>query len=234
MYPYLYQSDLLRAFEINHAVISCFDFDTSHFEHSLFNRLNIHHPDSMAQATKKRQSEFLAGRYAAKESLKALGITIHNTAIDENRAPIWPEDVVASITHNVGTAICAAAPNSQVKFLGIDLEQIVDTETIHEIKPSIINTQEESLLRSSDLAFDTAFTLVFSAKESLFKALYYYAGRYLDFDAAELSFICTTTNSFGLTLTEDWSPEFQSGTPVHGRYHVNHDHVFTCVFEELA
>ena len=232
MHPFIDKNEFLRAFEINSIVLSSIEFDIRCFAQSLFSELVIDCPENLVRATEKRRAEFLAGRYAARAALRKLEVTPENIPIDKHRAPIWPEAVVASITHTDNIAICAAAYSESNRFLGIDLETILSAKIIEEIKPSIINQQEESLLQGIAIPFETAFTLVFSAKESLFKALYYHAGRYLDFDAAEIVSVCTATQSFFLRLTKNWSPNFKTGTEVRGRYYVKNEKLFTCVFEE--
>lgn len=66
-------------------------------------------------------------------------------------------------------------------YLGIDLEKKLSKECVIEIKSSIISLDEENLILKSKLSFEDAFTLIFSAKESLFKALYPSVRAYFDF-----------------------------------------------------
>jgi enterobactin synthetase component D len=55
-----------------------------------------------------------------------------------------------------------------------------------EIKDGVINAQEETCLLQSGYPFGLALTLTFSAKESVFKALFPHAGVYMGFDCAQV------------------------------------------------
>src|ERR1700720_1454604 len=83
-------------------------------------------PQSLRHATQKRQREFLAGRWCAKQALQCLGAGSTHVAIAEDRAPIWPGGVVGSITHTGDFAAAAVAWAADVAALGIDSEQIID------------------------------------------------------------------------------------------------------------
>src|SRR3979409_1002599 len=56
-------------------------------------------PQALRHATQKRQREFLAGRWCAEEALQCLGAGSTHVAMAKDRAPIWPDGVVGSITH---------------------------------------------------------------------------------------------------------------------------------------
>ena len=71
---------------------------------------------------------------------------------------------------------------------GADLRAILALPLLLEIKYSIMDEREADLLLcSKTLSFVEGGTLLFSAKESLFKALFYQVGDWFDFDAARLT-----------------------------------------------
>jgi 4'-phosphopantetheinyl transferase EntD len=73
-----------------------------------------------------RQREFKNGRTYAKRALTAFGLPDAELPIGNNRAPIWPEGYIGSITHvrRGPDGVCAAAVARATDFvaLGIDVE----------------------------------------------------------------------------------------------------------------
>ena len=138
------------------------------------------HHAQLARAATKRKAEHLAGRLAAAHALREYGISTV-PGIGQNGAPQWPDGLAGSISH---TSSCALAVVSQNALTGIDGEVILSSEEAEDIKDGIINADEEVLLRCCSLPFALALTLVFSAKESLFKALYPVAKTMMGFDSA--------------------------------------------------
>lgn len=212
-------------------VIFTCDFYLSNYNESLFLNLNINFPESIKSSVLKRQAEFLAGRYIARRSLAELGININTIPIGKNRAPIWPPGVNASITHTDTRAICAATYKSQHQYLGIDLEDVLSSKCINEIKSSVISADEELLLIQSDLSFEEAFTLTFSAKESLFKALYASVGYYFDFKVVEIIDICCKRHTFNILLLQSLTSDLKAGKEFKGYFIVDKESVFSIIVQ---
>jgi enterobactin synthetase component D len=210
------------------------DFDLQNFHQDFFQLFNIPFPAQLQKAVPKRQAEFLAGRLAANRTLAAIGVLVSEIPTGEHRSPIWPKAVVASITHNESTALCAAAFKAKnndagLKYLGLDLENILPIATIEEIKGMIINPDEAIILRQSALDFTTAFTLAFSAKESLFKALYPNVGYYFDFDAACIESIDHKRQRFQLVLSKNLNAAFSQGQRFEGYYQADSKSILTLI-----
>ena len=215
----------------NGIILKGYDYHLSRYQQSLFAGLNIPFPDSLSRAVAKRQSEYLAGRYAAIAALAELGVATRNIPTGEHRSPVWPKSILASITHTGTTAFCAAASKEQVKYLGIDHENWLTPASVDQVKASIVNDREEQLLKQAAMPFEHAFTLVFSAKESLFKALYPAVGYYFDFFAAEIITLHAPQKSFVLQLTQDLAPTLTAGINFTGRFLFNESAVQTLIFE---
>lgn len=210
-------------------ILAAYDYDVSHYSRILFKQLDIHLPEVIKSSVLKRQAEYLAGRYAARSALDSLGVKVNNIGTGMNRSPIWPPGISASITHTDTRAICAASYKTDHKYLGIDLEKRLSSKCVAEIKDSIINVQEECLLLNNELGFEDAFTLTFSAKESLFKALHPSVGTYFDFSAAQITRICCNTNTFTVILLEDLTTELITGQEYTGTFSFNKTYVFTMI-----
>jgi len=127
---------------------------------------SLHLPDDLTHAVPKRRSEFLAGRLMAALALRQAGLP--ETVGRTGRAPVWPEGVAGSITHSKDRAI--AAVSTRYRGVGLDCEALVSTDRAMQLAATIFS-ETEARLRPDPLPFGTFFTLVFSAKEALYKAL---------------------------------------------------------------
>ena len=130
--------------------------------------------DHLARAVPKRRAEFAAGRRAARIALAALGHPPQAIPVGTGRAPLWPAGVAGSLTHDRGLALAAVVASGE--DIGIDLTaaEALPGETRRAILP---HDAEAGL---DDLAARAAF----SAKESLFKALFPCIETYFGFEAA--------------------------------------------------
>jgi len=230
--PFISENILDFTFIPENLSIKCSDFVLANYNKALFSELEISLPQSIRNSVAKRQAEFLAGRYTATLALKALGISCNNIAIGKQRSPVWPNKTIASITHTNTTSICVASLNTEHQYLGVDLENIISEKTINEIHNSIIFTNELTVLKNSSLSFEQAFTLTFSAKESLFKALYPTVGYYFDFSAAKITDISTQKSCFTLVLTEDLTDELTTGMVFTGYFGNVHQQIFTLIAQK--
>ena len=68
-----------------------------------FAQADIPLPPSLSTAVAKRRSEYLAGRWCAREALAMLGME-GIPALGPDRAPQWPAGSLGSITHSQGIA----------------------------------------------------------------------------------------------------------------------------------
>lgn len=149
------------------------------------------HPEetpAVARAVDKRRREYAAGRACARDALGQLGIPPGPILRDPRRgAPQWPDGVVGSITHCDGYRAAAVARTADMLALGIDAEP-------HDVLPegvleAVLATDAERARlaelarRAPSVHFDR---LLFSAKETVYKAWYPYHHRMLGFDEAEL------------------------------------------------
>ncbi|HGU9818538.1 TPA: enterobactin synthase subunit EntD [Enterobacter chuandaensis] len=149
------------------------------------------HHAQLADAGRKRKADHLAGRIAAMHALNERTIP----AIGPSGEPLWPEGVSGSITHS-GTQAMAVVTQHPA-LIGIDCEAILPENEAREIKDGILDEQEERVLCRAGYPFALALTLAFSAKESLFKALFPQVQTYMGFDCARVTMLDDKT----LTLT---------------------------------
>lgn len=177
-------------------------------------------------AVLKRQCEYLAGRYCAQQSLlkieekDAIKLANKEVGTGESREPIWPEGIIGAITHSNRFAM-AILTQAQGAYLGIglDIEEEMSESLAQELSGQILS-EAENLLNKSNEIFDnkTFVTLVFSAKESIFKAIFPSVGEYFGFDACELIELNPLEQSLSFRLVSTLSPDWQAGKRLKVKY----------------
>jgi 4'-phosphopantetheinyl transferase EntD len=132
-------------------------------------------------AAAKRQSEFASGRHAAHRLMDRLGVG-RAPILRAERAPVWPQGWVGSISHTESLALAALAARREVEALGIDIER---RGRITRALLRMILTPAE-IARCGDGADLEAALVAFSAKEALYKAVQVHAGGYIGFHDVEI------------------------------------------------
>ena len=233
-YPLILESILKNKQGIDVFACKCNFYNSEYYRVSLYRDLRVPFPDTLRNAVTKRQAEFLAGRFTVKQTLNDLGVEEDEVPIGNGRAPIWPDGIVASLTHTDTVAMCIAAPKHNLEFIGVDIENNFSSDSVREIKANIICAGEERLLQSvKRITMAQLLTIVFSAKESLFKALYYSVGSYFDFHSARVSSFCFESCMITMRLTEDLSERYLKGHEVSGCFSMDESRVLTCVFRKV-
>ncbi|MCG9753300.1 4'-phosphopantetheinyl transferase superfamily protein [Vibrio brasiliensis] len=166
------------------AVLSQCQFDLSECDLELAATLNIALPVSVQRSVAKRRAEFIAGRYMASLSLSALSVVDQEVLIGSHREPLWPQAMTGAISHTGDRAVALVAEREAHPFVGIDVEHWLDARTAAEIGSQICQEREWRLLIEQGLNREQAISLIFSAKESLFKATFPFIGRYFGFESA--------------------------------------------------
>lgn len=185
--------------------------------------------ESLSHAITKRRAEFVAGRYLARKALTALGSDETTVGIGSNRTPIWPEPFIGSISHSDNFVICAVVNKNDVKKIGIDVENILTPKVATEIVSSILIEAEYDLVGSRINPTPVVLTIIFSAKESLFKALYPEVGHYFDFNVAQLKEINFETGIFSIQLVQQLSPALPLNSVFEGTFEISKGKVFTII-----
>ncbi|WP_030706892.1 4'-phosphopantetheinyl transferase family protein [Streptomyces sp. NRRL F-2580] len=143
---------------------------------------------AVAGASEGRRRAFATGRHCAHRALDRLGVPAGPLPVGGSGEPLWPAGVAGAITHCEGYRAAAAARSSELAGLGIDAEPHVP------LPPGVLEAvalpHERGRLRALSryrpgLHWDK---VLFSAKESVYKAWFPLTGRWLDFTQAELSF----------------------------------------------
>lgn len=156
-----------------------------------------------------RRREFANGRGCARSALCQLGLPPVAVPRGPNREPRWPPGVVGSISHCEGYCVAATGYESSFITIGIDAE--VNSPLPEGVLGEISSVSEQrriELLSSIDpgIAWDR---LLFSAKESVYKAWFPINYTWLDFEDADVE-IDSTARSFIATLSRH-DPRLFSG-----------------------
>jgi enterobactin synthetase component D len=187
-------------------------------------------PDELAGAVRRRQAEFLAGRFCVREALRACAPEHQAVRVGIGRRgePIWPAGIVGAITHSDGFASAAVARSDDARAIGLDVERVMPAKRAADLADKIAAAGELARL-SLETGWDTATTLtaVFSAKETIFKCLFGEVGHYFDFRDAWVDAFDTARGCFHAHLVTALTPSLPTGHPLQGRFEVVADWVCT-------
>ncbi len=136
------------------------------------------------RAVPKRRNEFATARWCARAALAQLGFGATAIPTGERGEPLWPAGVVGSITHCDGYRGCAVARAGELTAIGIDAEphEALPAGLLSDIaRPEEVPGLRSLQARSPQIHWDR---LLFSVKESIYKAWYPLARRWLGFEDA--------------------------------------------------
>jgi enterobactin synthetase component D len=131
----------------------------------------------------RRRFFFALGRAAARDALAGLGMA--PVAIRRGSAgqPVWPNGIVGAISHTGDLAVAIVGRQSDYAGLGVDLERL---------SPGLSARAARLVCTPSEMAWvgdsggTSRGTMLFSAKEAVFKALFPIERIWLGFGDAEL------------------------------------------------
>lgn len=155
---------------------------TIHVQHHIAFREEI---DCIRDASPERGAEFLTGRELARTLFRQFDLVDCPILPGARRAPIWPVNATASIAHAGDTCVAVAALRSRFCTLGVDIEPAATIE--ESLWPTICTPTEIKHIRTASGDQGTLVTLLFSAKESLYKAIFPLTGFELDFQHVSIT-----------------------------------------------
>lgn len=190
-------------------------------------------PETLRNASPRRLAGFVAGRYCAERALRMAGREGGaEVGMGADRAPVWPDGFVGSITHADRLVAAVAASRRDVRAIGIDCEALIPERTADEIAPRLL-TAVDRLAFARDVAGHLGWrefiTLAFSAKESLYKCLNPVTGVFFEFADAEIASVDPSTRRMVLRLTRSLDAEFVRGTELGSSFSLADGHARTAV-----
>ncbi|MBO4256143.1 4'-phosphopantetheinyl transferase family protein [Streptomyces griseorubiginosus] len=142
----------------------------------------------VARAVDKRRREFTSVRVCARRAMEKLGVPPGPVLSGECGAPVWPDGLTGTMTHCDGYRAAALARTPDLASLGIDAEphgQLPDG-----VFESIALPTEQHRHRGLRAARPTVHwdRLLFSAKESVYKAWFPLTHARLNFSESDVEF----------------------------------------------
>jgi 4'-phosphopantetheinyl transferase EntD len=186
----------------------------------------------VARAVAKRVREVTNARACARRALAALGRPEVPILRGEKGEPVWPAGVVGSITHTKDYCAAAVADTGTTRSIGIDAE-------VHDALPDGVlahiafGAELDQLKRLSggDVWWDR---LLFSAKESVYKAWFPLARRWLGFEDAMVTIDPDNRTFHARILVDATVPDGPPLTEMTGRWLARDGLVVTAITLPVA
>jgi enterobactin synthetase component D len=208
---------LLNAPVVQHSL----EFDAAKLSVEILAPLGVVLPPTLERAVARRQIEWILSRHCVRLACHELGVYPLPTLLSRaDRSPIWPSGVVGSLTHTEGFVSAAVARESEVRGLGIDSECIMSEAVAEQVRAEICVPAETLAMGRMDAASALRYlTLVFSAKESLYKCLYPSVGKFFSYHDAVVKHVDRDKGKYEGVLAAELSSEFRIGTRFQGIFH---------------
>lgn len=184
--------------------------------------------DDLGQATPIRQFEYLTGRVCVAEALRMLGVqSFAPLRRRSNGTPVWPAGTTGSITHTRGFVSAAVASTTNVAAIGIDSEAILPPERALRVAGIFATATELAVARAAGLGQEHAVTLIFSAKEAIFKALHAFVHRIFDFHDVQIVRVDGVAREYTASVVQTLAPAFPAGFTLNGRFDIDSRRIHT-------
>ncbi|HEY4023183.1 MAG TPA: 4'-phosphopantetheinyl transferase superfamily protein [Pseudonocardiaceae bacterium] len=185
----------------------------------------------VARAVEKRRLEVTNVRTAARRALARIGVPAVPILRGNKGQPLWPAGVVGSMTHTAGYCAAAVADAGKIRSIGIDAEE--HDQLPGGVLDAVSLPAERAMLQrlGTDLHWDR---LLFSAKESVYKAWFPLTGRWLGFEDAHLTFDPDDGTFSARILIDGATTDGPPLTGLTGRYLVRDGYVLTAITVPLA
>ncbi|MEV5872716.1 4'-phosphopantetheinyl transferase superfamily protein [Streptomyces sp. NPDC052101] len=141
----------------------------------------------VARAVTKRRREFAAVRGCARRAMEKLGVPAQPIVSGERGAPRWPDGLIGSMTHCDGFCAAALARAGDPTSLGIDAEPhgpLPDGVGLTVFLPAEAERLARLAGQRPAVHWDR---ILFSAKESVYKAWFPLTRAWLDFSEADIT-----------------------------------------------
>ncbi|MDR7303371.1 4'-phosphopantetheinyl transferase family protein [Haloactinomyces albus] len=135
----------------------------------------------VTRAVEKRRREVTLARTCARRALTDLGRDAVAVLSGPKREPLWPDGIVGSITHCEGYCAAAVAEHGPTTAVGIDAEV---SDVLPEGVLEYVGSPGERALLEKLPQGRHWDRILFSAKESVYKAWFPLTGRWLGFEDA--------------------------------------------------
>ncbi|MBT4791339.1 MAG: 4'-phosphopantetheinyl transferase superfamily protein [Halobacteriovoraceae bacterium] len=156
-------------------------------------------PTSMGKAIDAKKYEFILGRLCSQKDLDNI-YQIDKGLLGE---PVFPTGIKGSISHSKDFVISVVSEDQSIRSLGIDIERCVDEKRMDVIKKMALTDEEISYLDGYQGDKLRLATIIFSAKETLFKLLNPLCETYINFHEGIFSNFDEKKQQFEIRLVSD-------------------------------
>ncbi|MCW3840202.1 4'-phosphopantetheinyl transferase superfamily protein [Micromonospora yasonensis] len=136
------------------------------------------------RAVAGRRRDFTAGRVCARRALAGLGLPPAPIPSAPDRSPVWPAGVVGTITHTRDYCAAAVAHAAELRSVGMDAERHRSLNP--GVRRKVCLPEEEAELARLPAGVPWP-TVLFSIKETVYKAWWPVVGTWLDFHDARVT-----------------------------------------------
>jgi enterobactin synthetase component D len=201
-------------------------FEVAELTEADFNSHTIIFPDEIKRSVLKRKCEYFAGRLCAQQALKKLNIN-HSVSKGKLGMPIWPSHIQGSISHAHPIA-AAIVTNQKNYFVGLDIEKIIETEEeLSSILSLVCNLDEfHQLTKICPLSNLQLATLIFSAKEAIYKCLCPIVKFFFDFSFASIIEINIENQELKILVEKNISSQIEKGAIFTVKFFIEKEYVF--------
>lgn len=188
-------------------------------------------PVEVANACEQRQLEFIAGRLSIDRALTSLSgeVPIALVPVGPSGIPAWPDGTIGSLAHTRAQVAVIVARGGGLLSIGVDVEEPLDRMSALELSSLVVWPPELPALHSAGVYFPTDVSLAFSLKESLFKCLFPFVNRYVDFLEASVLAIHPETRQVTFDLSRSLRSLLPHSCALFGRYHCSPEAVHSVV-----
>ena len=180
---------------------------------------------ALGQVADVRRREYTIARHCARRALGILGVGPVPILSGPDREPLWPEHVVGSLTHCRGYCAAAVAPRGRIRSIGIDAEP--NEALPHGILRMVAATEEWTRLERlprNGVAWDR---LLFSAKESVYKAWFPLANTWLGFKDVAMTIDAEAATFVARLLVRGPDVEGHALAEIAGRFVIHQRFIIT-------
>jgi enterobactin synthetase component D len=171
--------------------------------------------------------QFLAGRYCAFKACEKMGFNLTELLVGNNREPLWPDSIVGSISHSKTAVMAIVASSDHFKSVGLDLEMVIPDARFDVIERMVLTELDLKFLKSRNIDKNLFYTIIFSAKEALYKTIYPLVHCYFDFKEASIIDLNLENGSFNLKLHSKLEAVSKFNSNYTGKFIVERGQVIT-------
>lgn len=211
--------------------IACCEFRNGKISEQVYQAYRVDIPYDFVKMVERRKHAYLAGRLCAHRALSDLGCPAPiQVTRDQQGLPVWPVPYTGSISHSTTRVIACVGTMMCYRSVGVDVEEICTIEVAKELSSQVLVSDEHKLCINM-FPFEVYVSLVFSAKESVYKALFPDVGYVFEFHDIMVTNIDSKLITFALKKT--LSPYWKAGFLIDVHYNIFQDSVYTCALSVI-